>query len=422
MSRTARHLIAIPLALLVAWTSLAAAPSPTAAATRSVTLAAGSHVGYQFDAAGLIIRSKSATLATAARATSSERKRINGTVYLLLTDGTFAGYWMPETRRSYIPGKVGDTPYSPALSISFAPGTFTGYTWTSSWAVATKKTQTLTSSSRANASGRAVINGQRYVRIVDGVWAGMWVAEVGGERAKASSAACTAGPRVAAGSQQVFRTLPGAASQVALTFDMGGRVDPAVKIMRILAANGVCATIFATGAMSNTLIGQQVMAIIRAEPQLFEVANHTMHHCDLRSGGGGSPSSRPCPTTKPTTTFIQSEMSKASDIIRPLANQRLTPYWRPPYGAYDTGVLNAVAGVGYTKTLMWDVDTIDWKPQSEGGPTAVQISTKVVRNAVNGSNVLMHLGGWNTAAALPAMISGLRDRGFKLTTVSDILN
>lgn len=422
MSVTATRLITLPLAVAVLLTTMAVAPPPAAAATRTVSLVAGTHFAHRFDSSGLIVRSKSVTLDAASRASSSDRRRINGTVYLLMADGALATYWLPETRRSYIAGKVGDVAYSPARSISFAPGTFTGYTWTSSWSVASKKTETLTRASRANASRRAVINGERYVRLVDGIWAGMWVADVGGERAKPRAAGCSAGNRVAAGSQQVFRTLPGATSQVALTFDMGGRLDPAVKIMRILAANGVCSTIFPTGAMSRTLLGQQVMAIIRAEPQLFEVGNHTMHHCDLKNGGGGSPSSRPCPTTKPTSTFIKSEMTMASDVIRPLANQRLTPYWRPPYGSYDSGVLSAVAGVGYTKTLMWDVDTIDWKPESEGGPTASQISSKVVQNAVNGSNVLMHLGGWNTASALPAMIAGLRSRGLTPTTISDILN
>ena len=49
---------------------------------------------------------------------------------------------------------------------------------------------------------------------------------------------------------------------------------------------------------------------------------------------------------------------------------------------------------------MWDVDTIDWKPIADGGPTAQQIATKVVGNAGDGSIVLMHLGGYETLEAL----------------------
>ena len=241
-----------------------------------------------------------------------------------------------------------------------------------------------------------------------------------------SAAGCNAGYRVGAGGQEVFRTIPGTnagagSAGVALTFDMGGRIEPAVAIMEFLVANEVCATIFPTGVMSQTPEGAQVLQLIRQHPELFEVANHTMHHCNLRDGGGGSPTTGPCPTTRPSDAFIGEELTDAEAILRAGTAQTPQPYWRPPYGAYDQGVLNAAAAVGYTKTFMWDIDTLDWNPVSEGGPTAQQICSNVVNNAVGGSNVLMHLGGWNTLDALPCMVTGLRERGFVVTSLSDLL-
>jgi hypothetical protein len=42
---------------------------------------------------------------------------------------------------------------------------------------------------------------------------------------------------------------------------------------------------------------------------------------------------------------------------------------------------------------------------------------------VNGTVVLMHLGGWKTRAALPAMIRGLRSqRDLVPTSISDLLD
>ena len=231
---------------------------------------------------------------------------------------------------------------------------------------------------------------------------------------------CTAGNRVAAGSAQVFRTIPNAGPGVALTFDMGGRMEPAVDIMNFLVANEVCATIFATGIMSETPQGAQVMAIIRAHPELFEIANHTMYHCDLARGGGGSPSTAPC-TGSFDSARIQREMTEAETILRDGTGQDLQPYWRPPYGSISDAVLAAVAAAGYTKTFLWDIDTIDWKPIADGGPTAQQISSKVVANAVNGSNVLFHLGGYETLESLELIVPALRDRGFVLTSLSDLL-
>ena len=36
--------------------------------------------------------------------------------------------------------------------------------------------------------------------------------------------------------------------------------------------------------MAQTIEGQEVMAVIKAHPELFEIGNHTMHHCDLVRG------------------------------------------------------------------------------------------------------------------------------------------
>ena len=233
---------------------------------------------------------------------------------------------------------------------------------------------------------------------------------------------CTAGNRVAAGSAQTFRTIPNAGPGVALTFDMGGRMDPAVDIMDFLVTNEVCTTIFATGVMSQTAQGQQVMAIIEAHPELFEIANHTMYHCDLVRGGGGSPSTAPCAGGPFSADRIRGELADAEAILRAGTGQDPQPYWRPPYGSISEDVINAAASAGYTKTFMWDIDTIDWKPVGDGGPTAEQIAAKVIGNAVNGSNVLFHLGGYETLDSLRLIVPGLRERGFELTSLSDLLN
>ncbi|CAN5774627.1 hypothetical protein BH20CHL8_BH20CHL8_09300 [soil metagenome] len=233
---------------------------------------------------------------------------------------------------------------------------------------------------------------------------------------------CTAGNRVAAGSAQTFRTIPHAGPGVALTFAMGGRMDPAVDIMEFLVANRVCATIFATGVMSETALGQEVMAIIEAHPELFEIANHTMYHCDLVRGGGGSPTTAPCAGGPFSADRVRQELTEAETILRRGTGQDPQPYWRPPYGSVSQAVIDAAASVGYTKTFLWDIDTIDWKPIADGGPTAQQIASKVVTASVNGSNVLFHLGGYETLNALRIIVPGLRDRGFTLTSLSDLLD
>ena len=236
------------------------------------------------------------------------------------------------------------------------------------------------------------------------------------------TAVCRAGNR-ANGGAATYARIPNAGDEVALTFDMGGRMDPAVDIMNFLVANDVCATIFATGVMSETPQGRQVMAIIRAHPELFEIANHTMYHCDLVRGGGGSPTTAPCQTGgAPTADFIRDQLTDAEAILRAGTGQDPQPYWRPPYGSVNDAVKAAAASVGYTKTFMWDIDTVDWKPVADGGPTAEQIASRVITTAQGGSNVLFHLGGYNTLDAVRLIVPGLRERGLAVTSLSDLLD
>ena len=86
-------------------------------------------------------------------------------------------------------------------------------------------------------------------------------------------------------------------------------------------------------------------------------------------------------------------------------------------------VLAAVGAAGYRLTLTWDVDTIDWRPilNDPPGPTADEIVAKVLGNAQGGSIVLLHLGGYETLAALPRVVQGLRDAGFDLVSLDELL-
>lgn len=197
---------------------------------------------------------------------------------------------------------------------------------------------------------------------------------------------------------------------VALTFDMGGRVEPALDIMNFLVANQVRATIFMTGAMvdnQNTDAGRQVLAIIEAHPGLFELGNHSYSHPDF---------------TTLTAAEMRDELSRTEASIANYVDVSPRPMFRPPFGAVNQAVLDAVGPAGYAYTVMWDVDTVDWRPEAEGGPTAAEISSKVLNNAQGGSIVLMHLGGYNTFEALPAIVQGLRADGYTLGTVGDLVD
>jgi peptidoglycan/xylan/chitin deacetylase (PgdA/CDA1 family) len=243
----------------------------------------------------------------------------------------------------------------------------------------------------------------------------------------ATTAGCSTTPRYTGARENLVPPLtrPSASNRVALTFDMGGRMTPALDILRLLVANHVCATIFPTGSISRTAEGQATLAFVKAHPEAFELGNHTMHHCDLVRGGGGAPGATDaafCDTLAPSPTEVEvkRELIDGDAWVRTYAGMPTAPLWRAPYGVSNATVRTWAAEAGWTKHVKWDIDTIDWKPISDGGPTAQSMTLKVVNGATSGSIVLMHLGGYETLDALQSMIDGLRSRGFTLTTVSDL--
>jgi hypothetical protein len=111
------------------------------------------------------------------------------------------------------------------------------------------------------------------------------------------------------------------------------------------------------------------------------------------------------------------ELRRTEDVVRNIAGVDMKPYFRPPFGEYNDSVLADLAANGYTYNILWTTDTLGW-----AGRSAWEINQKVFADAVPGGNVLMHVGAASAdAEALPAMIDGLRQRGYHLQRVSDFI-
>jgi peptidoglycan/xylan/chitin deacetylase (PgdA/CDA1 family) len=200
---------------------------------------------------------------------------------------------------------------------------------------------------------------------------------------------------------------PRGSDMVALTFDMGGRLDPAVDIMDWLIANDVHATIFPTGkAGTETTIGRNVLEGVRGHAQLFELANHSWDHPNFRDLSRAE---------------MADQLRRTERAVSEIVGRTTRPWFRPPYGAWNDEVRRGVGAAGWEYIVMWDIDTIDWRPPGDGGPTAGDIEAKVVSQAQGGSIVLMHLGGWNTLEALPGILAGLEAKGLRPVALSEML-
>jgi peptidoglycan/xylan/chitin deacetylase (PgdA/CDA1 family) len=178
-------------------------------------------------------------------------------------------------------------------------------------------------------------------------------------------------------------------NQVALTFDDGpSTYTPA--ILAELMQRHVPATFFVVGYEAAASPDQ-----LRAEANAgMSVENHTWDHADL---------------TRLSRDGIDSELQRTADAIQSATGKRPTCF-RPPGGATSDTVKSEADRLGLTQVL-WNVDPSDYKR-----PGTETIIARIL-GAANGSGLIVgiHDGGGDrsqTVAALPAIIDGLRARGY----------
>lgn len=186
---------------------------------------------------------------------------------------------------------------------------------------------------------------------------------------------------------------------VALTFDDGADGTNISKILQTLSTHNVKATFFLTGGGTKDH-PQSIRNIAAAGHQL---GNHSYSHPDF---------------TTISTTKMKKELADTEALVKSTTGKSTKPIFRAPFGATNSTVLKTVGDAGYTHTLHWNIDTIDWR-----GLSKTQVLNKVVNNIEPGSIVLMHTGAGapGTPAALPEMITKLKAQGYKFVTVSELL-
>ena len=192
--------------------------------------------------------------------------------------------------------------------------------------------------------------------------------------------------------------LGGHRREVALTFDDGpGPATP--RILAILRKTHTPATFFPIGRSvrsSPQLVADEVR-------QHLAVGDHTESHPRL---SGLTPAAQ------------AAEIRQAAEDIHHAG----APYprlFRPPYGSFDRDTLALLRGQRMLMVL-WSVDTKDFSR-----PGKKKIIYTAVSGAQQGAIILMHDGGGDrsqTVAALPRIILRLRQRGFRLVSIPQLIS
>ena len=190
--------------------------------------------------------------------------------------------------------------------------------------------------------------------------------------------------------------------QIALTFDAGWLSDQTIPLLDTLDRYGLKSTFFtrALWVQSHPILAKEIVK------RGHIIENHSLTHGHMK---------------EMTVDQIRNELKESTRIIKEVTSGN--PYlFRPPYGEYDNRILKVLAEEGYPYTVMWTVDSHDWAEEIRGEKVTVDYLVKrVLNNASDNGIILMHIGGYNTVQALPRIITGLREQGYRFVTVNDMM-
>lgn len=117
--------------------------------------------------------------------------------------------------------------------------------------------------------------------------------------------------------------------------------------------------------------------------------------------------------SKLTPDKNKQEIQKTEEIVERITGCK-TRLFAPPYGDLNDTVVDSAEALGY-KVIMWSIDTIDWNTKDYN-----KVLQRVENKHHNGAIILMHPKEV-TIKALPRMIETLEEHGYKITTVSDVI-
>ena len=190
--------------------------------------------------------------------------------------------------------------------------------------------------------------------------------------------------------------------QIALTFDDGPDPSHTPRILEALAAADVRAAFF--------VVGRHVEAAPALAREIasagHDLGNHTYGHRHLW-------------TLPPRAS--REEVDRGASAIAD-ATGRPPRYFRPPWGTFNWAAYARAGEIGEVRVL-WSVRPEGWLSPAP----AAKMTAFVVAHAHPGAIVDLHDRGGHpstpveTCAALPGMIAGLRDLGFDVVPLRELL-
>ncbi|MDO4531057.1 MAG: polysaccharide deacetylase family protein, partial [Bacillota bacterium] len=173
--------------------------------------------------------------------------------------------------------------------------------------------------------------------------------------------------------------------------------DDTDELLRILAENDVKATFFLCGYWVEKY-PEEVKKIAAAG---HDLGNHSATHPHM---------------AQLNPQQISAELQKCHQLVKELTGIEMELF-RPPFGEYNNTVIETAEQNGYY-TIQWDIDSLDWQ---EKGAKAEIDQVLNHKHLGNGSILLFHNDAKYTPEVLDTILKGLKNKGFSILPISELI-
>jgi peptidoglycan/xylan/chitin deacetylase (PgdA/CDA1 family) len=207
-------------------------------------------------------------------------------------------------------------------------------------------------------------------------------------------------PRVRPSDAEVVRgdaQLP----NIALVFNVGAGFEPGTAILDVLAEHDQHVTFFVMGWWAE----RHPDLLRQIADAGHEIASHGHSIFDL---------------TQASDAQVRADLEAADAAISAVTGRTTRPLWSPSAGYRNARVRALAAELGY-RPILWTVDSADWTTEA----TPESVYSHIVNGATNGAIIVLHYDSPTTrdttAQVLSAAIDSLRQSGYRLVTITQLL-
>jgi peptidoglycan/xylan/chitin deacetylase (PgdA/CDA1 family) len=199
----------------------------------------------------------------------------------------------------------------------------------------------------------------------------------------------------------VLSEIPGPGDLLSLTLDDGVDTDVVRAYAQLAKDSGIRLTMFVTGVFSSWTDNRELL-LPMVESGQIQLGNHTWLHHDL---------------TKMPGPAIADELRHTDHFIKDTFGTDATPYYRPPYGAFNDLVTKVAGDLGYTVTTLWNGNI---------GDDAILAPSDIVANADKYYTaqriVIGHLNHPPVKSVYHQLVDIITSRNLRTVTLNDVFD